>query len=160
MTQSLPPDTEIAGWLTTLGITSLCQWDVLVFLYRHQSTLLGAADLARLLGYATNAIVVALDILESRDLVVRSRVSQGARLYQFRVLPDPSPREAFARLLALAADRVGRVRVAQQLRRDHTPEEKLQAAKHFLADARQRLRVVRQQADELAERRAQWRKAN
>jgi len=159
MAQPLPPDTEIAGWLTTLGITSLCQWDVLVFLYRHQATLLGAADLARLLGYASNDIVVALDVLESNELVARSRVSQGARLYQFRVPPDAAPRAAFARLQALAADRAGRVRVAQQLRRDHTHEEKLEAAQHFLADAQQRLRVVRRQVDELAGRRAQWRKA-
>ena len=159
MTQHLPPDTEVAGWLTTLGVTSLCQWDVVVFLYRHQITLLGVADLARLLGYASNDIVVALDVLESHELVARSRVSQGARLYQFRVPPDPLRDAVFAQLQALAADRVGRVRVAQQLRRDHTPQEKLEAAKHFLADAQQRLRAVRQQTDELAERRAQWRKA-
>src|SRR5215471_11737827 len=90
MEQHLPPDAEIAGWLTTLGITTLCQWDVLVFLYRHQSTLLGAADLSRLLGYPSNALVIALDVLESRELVARSRVSQGARLYQFHISPDPT----------------------------------------------------------------------
>ncbi len=159
MEQHLPPDTEVAGWLTTLGITTLCQWDVLVFLYRHQSTLLSAADLARLLGYASNDIVVALDILESRQLVARSRVSQGARLYQFHISPDPSCNEAFARLQALAVHRVGRVHMAQHLRRDHTHMEKLEAAQHFLADARQRLREIRRPTDELAERRTQWRKA-
>src|SRR5262245_2673615 len=49
-----PSDPEVAGWLHTLGVASLCQWDVLVFLYRHQTTLLGAADLARLLGYPSD----------------------------------------------------------------------------------------------------------
>src|SRR5262245_47428603 len=137
MAQHLPPDTEVAGWLTTVGIASLCEWDVLVFLYRHQTTLLGAAYLAHLLGYPSNAIVVALDVLEYRELVARSRVSQGARLYQFRVPPDTSRAEALARLQALTADRAGRVWVAQQLRRDHTPEERLEAAKHFLAEAQQ-----------------------
>ena len=123
MEQSPPPDPEIAGWLTTLGVTSLCQWDVLIFLYQHHTTLLDATDLARLLGYTSNAIVVALDVLESQELVARSRVSQGVRLYHVRVLPD-SPRGAvFTRLYTFAADHGGRVRVARPLRRDHPPEE-------------------------------------
>ena len=62
MAQNPPPsDPEVTGRLHTLGVVSLCQWDVLVFLYRHQSTLLGAADLARLLGYPSDSIVVAVD---------------------------------------------------------------------------------------------------
>jgi hypothetical protein len=123
MEQSPPPDPEIVGWLTTLGVTSLCQWDILVFLYRHHTTLLGAEDLARLLGYTSHTILSALDGLESQELVARSRVSQGVRLYHVRVLPD-SPRGAvFTRLYTFAADHVGRVRVARPLRRDHPPEE-------------------------------------
>ena len=112
MASHLPPDAEVAGWLHTLGIVSLCQWDVLVFLSRHQTTLLGTASLAQLLGYATESIVAALESLESLALVTRSRVSQGARLYQC-MIPHTSPRgEAFARLQALADHRAGRVLVA------------------------------------------------
>ena len=159
MEPSLPLDTEIAGWLSTLGVTSLCQWDVLVFLYRHQTTLLGAADLARLLGYASDTIVVSLDVLESWELVARSRISQGARLYQFHIPPGSPRSEVFARLQTLAADRVGRLRVVRQLRRDQTYQERLDAAKHFLTDVQQRLRGIRRQADARAERRAQWQKA-
>jgi DNA-binding MarR family transcriptional regulator len=159
MTPNLPPDPEVAGWLHTLGITSRCQWDVLVFLSRHQTTLLGAADLARLLGYPSEAIIVALDVLETQELVARSRVSQGARLYHCRVLPDAPRRAAFAQLQTLAADRVGRVRVAQQLRQDATPMEKLEQAQHFLRDAQQRLRLIRGQADARRERRTPWQKA-
>ena len=159
MDLSPPPDPEVAGWLRTLGVVSLCQWDVLVFLYRHQTTLLGAADLARLLGYASDSIIVALDMLESLELVTRSRVSQGARLYQFS-LPLDSPRgAAFAQLQALSAHRAGRVRVAQQLRRDRAHGETLQAAKRFLADAQQRLHVIRRHAQQREERRKTWRKA-
>jgi circadian clock protein KaiC len=33
------------GWLTTLGVETLGQWDVLVFLYRHQASLLSAEHL-------------------------------------------------------------------------------------------------------------------
>jgi hypothetical protein len=40
---------EIDGWLNTLGITSLYQWDVLVFLYHHQMSLVGANLIAHLL---------------------------------------------------------------------------------------------------------------
>jgi hypothetical protein len=68
MEQSPPPDPAIVGWLTTLGVTSLCQWDILVFLYRHHTTLLG---------YTSHTILSALDGLESQELVARSRVSQG-----------------------------------------------------------------------------------
>ena len=82
MTPHLPSETAIADWITTLGVTSLCQWDVLVFLSRHQATLLGAESLARLLGYALEPLVAALDALEALALVERSRVSQGARLYR------------------------------------------------------------------------------
>ena len=159
MESAAPSDPEVTGWLQTLGVTSLCQWDVLIFLYRHQTTLLGAAELARLLGYASDSIVVALDGLEALTLVIRSRVSQGARLYQFSV-PLGSPLgETFTRLQALAAHRSGRVRVVQQLRLDRTHGETLQAAKRFLADAQQRLQVVRQHAQQREERKKRWRKA-
>jgi DNA-binding MarR family transcriptional regulator len=159
MTPNLPPDPEVAGWLHTLGITSLCQWDVLVFLARHQTTLLGAASLARLLGYATEPMVAALDHLEALALVERSRVSQGARLYQCTVPRLAPRREAFAQLQALAGDRTGRVRITHQLRGARTPGETLQAAQRFLSDAQQRLRVVRRQAAEREERSQLWRKA-
>jgi hypothetical protein len=84
MTPHLASETEVADWLTTVGVTSLCQWDVLVFLAGHQATLLGVEALARLLGYATESLVAALDALEALTLVERSRVSQGARLYHCR----------------------------------------------------------------------------
>jgi hypothetical protein len=159
MESSPPSDPEVTGWLQTLGVASLCQWDVLIFLYRHQTTLLGTAELARLLGYASDSIVVALDVLESLALVTRSRVSQGARLYQFG-LPLDSPRgAAFTQLQALVTDRAGRVRVAQQLRLDRTHGETLQAAKRFLAEAQQRLQVVRRYAQQREERKKTWRKA-
>jgi hypothetical protein len=151
MTSNPPPDSEVADWLHTLGITSLCQWDVLVFLARHQTTLLGAASLVRLLGYATESIVAALDHLEALALVARSRVSQGARLYQCAVPPLAPRRDALAQLLTLASHRTGRVLIVQQLRGTRPPGETLHAAKRF--------RVVRRQADAREERSKRWRKA-
>ena len=148
MAPQLPPETTVAGWLQTLGVGSRCQWDVLVFFACHQTTLLGAADLARLLGYAPTALVVALDVLETLALVERSRVSQGARLYRC-LLPQTAPRrKALAQLLALAAARAGRVHIARQFRPDHTPHGGNEQAQHFLVDAQER-----------AARRPRWLKA-
>ena len=116
MHQENPPDAEVEGWLKTLGIESLCQWDVLVFLYRHQISLVGAEYLACLLGYASGPVVAALDVLESLRLVERSRVSQGVRLYRFTVPADPRRGDASERLFALANSRACRVVLSRKLR--------------------------------------------
>ena len=121
MQQDAPKDSEVEGWLKTLGIDSLCQWDVLIFLDRHQTSLVGAEQLARLLGYSIELLVDALDVLVSLGLVERSRISQGARLYRFTP-PSGSPHgEAFRRLLDLASHRAGRLVLSQQLRKGEQP---------------------------------------
>ena len=102
MAQDNQPDLQVEGWLKTLGIESLCQWDVLVFLYRHQSSLVGAEHIVRFLGHATAEVVAALDSLESSGLVERSRVSQGVRLYQLTAPADLTHRDALERLMTLA----------------------------------------------------------
>jgi hypothetical protein len=138
-----PPDAEIEGWLKTLGIETLCQWDTLVFLYRHQTSLVGADYMARLMGYATEPVVAALDLLESRGLVDRSRVSQGARLYQFCVPSVPPEDGAFKRLLDLAGHRAGRLLLSKQLRRnEHAPNGELLPAYPFFQEAGQVLRTA------------------
>src|ERR1700692_2051105 len=101
MTQNNDPDVQVEGWLKTLGIESLCQWDVLVFQYRHQSSLVSAETIARFLGYATADVVAALDSLESSGLVERSRVSQEVRLYQVTASADLARRDALERLTTL-----------------------------------------------------------
>jgi hypothetical protein len=109
-------EADIGGWLNTLGVTSLCQWDVLFFVYRHQTSLVGADFIARLLGYPNGQVVDALDVLEFLGFVERSRVSQIARLYQFTIPSDPEREDAWKRLQALASHRVGRVRLITHLR--------------------------------------------
>jgi|SRR5271157_22268 len=126
MAQDNPTDLQVECWLKTLGIESLCQWDVLVFLYRHQISLFGEEHLASLLGYASGPAVAALDALESLRLVERSRVSQGMRLYRFTVPADPQRGDASERLFALANSRAGRVVLSKKLRAgDGTPREGL-----------------------------------
>jgi DNA-binding MarR family transcriptional regulator len=159
MQQNPPLDSEVAGWLHTLGVESLCEWHVLIFLYRHQTTLLGAEYLARLLGYTTEPVVAALDVLESLELVERSRVSQGARLYKF-LAPLASPgSEAFAQLQTLADDRAGRIRIYMQLRRgDSSPRATLQRAQRY-KNAQQRVQEAKRRAQQLEERKQRWLKA-
>jgi hypothetical protein len=138
-------DAEIDSWLKTLGITSLCQWDVLVFLYHHQTSLVGANLIAHLLGYASDPVVAALDVLAFLGLVERSRVSQVARLYQFTVPSDPQRCEAWIGLLPLASHRVGRVRLAQRLRGgDQTAQEERDETRRLLSRAQQTVAASRQ----------------
>ena len=116
MAQDVPPDIQVEGWLKTLGIESLCQWDVLAFCHGHPMSLLGPAYLASLLGYEIGPVAAALDVLESQRLVERSRVAQGVRMYRFTVPADPQRRDASERLFALANSRAGRVVLSTKLR--------------------------------------------
>jgi len=160
MEQHPPSDTDIAGWFHTLGVASLDEWHVLLFLAQHQTTLLGAEYLARLLGYAPERVVAALDALEIHALVERSRVSQGARLYKCLVPLDSPRREAWAQLQALASDRAGRIRIYIQLRPGgSTATEKLQTAQRYLKHAQQRLQEAKRRAQQLEERKQRWLKA-
>jgi hypothetical protein len=107
-------DVDIDGWLHTLGVTSLCQWEVLMFLYRHQTSLVGADLIARILGYANGPVVDALDVLGRLGLVRRSRLSLIARLYQLSVPSAPPRSDAWAWLLDLTSTRAGRVRLSRR----------------------------------------------
>ena len=115
MERDNPPDLQVEGWLKTLGVELLCQWDVLVFLYRHQFSLVSAEHIARFLGYPTAEVVAALDSLESPGLVERSRVSQGVRLYQITGPADPTRRDALERHMTLADSRTVRLLLARRL---------------------------------------------
>ena len=116
MAQDNQPDLQVEGWLKTLGIESLCQWDVLVFVHRHRSSLVSAEHIARFLDYATAEVVAALDSLESSGLVERSRVSHGVRLYQVTALTDPTRRDALERLMTLADSHTVRLLLAPRRR--------------------------------------------
>lgn len=117
MTREARSDAEVKSWLKATGIESLCQWDVLIFLDRHRTTLVDAEHLARLLGYAPEPIVDALDSLEALGLVERSRLSRGARLYRFTRPFAPPDDEAYRGLLALAGHRSGRIALSRHLRK-------------------------------------------
>lgn len=137
-----PTSAEVKNWLATLGIETLCQWDLLIFLQRHPTSLVGADYLARLLGFTNEPVVAALDVLESLGFLLRSRLSQGARIYQFTVPPDPLRGRALKRLTDLASERTGRLLISRQLRReDQPPQQGLAAAVRSVVE--QAPRIIR-----------------
>jgi hypothetical protein len=110
-------DLLVQGYLESLGISLIGDWDVLVFLYRHQASLASTEQIARLLGYPGNVVGDALDTLESLRLVQRSRDSHGVRLYQFVFSEVHLPPEScFRQLMTLAENRTGRLLLAKKLR--------------------------------------------
>jgi hypothetical protein len=154
------PDAEVEGWLQTLGVKSLCQWDVLVFLYRHQTSLFDPEYFARLLGYKAAAVVTALDALRSLGLLACSRVSEGVRLYQFTAPTVPPRGHAFDQLLALVGDRGGRVMLSNLVRKgDRTPERGLEPAQRFPDEVRYVVGALLQGSRYRDEGSKTWRKA-
>src|SRR5262245_28301570 len=112
-----PDLSVIEHWLVTARITSLQQWDMLVFLYRHKTSLVSAEHIARLLGYATGEAVAALEHLEALGFVARSRTSQGVRLYQFTAPTHTPAGDACHRLMRVADSRAVRLLLAKKWQR-------------------------------------------
>jgi hypothetical protein len=111
----------VAERLEVLGISLLSEWDVLIYLYRHGTVLTSAAQIATFLGHDSAPVIAALDRLESLGFIVRSRGSQGVRLYRFSIPKDPARCSGFMELMILAEKRAGRLLLLQQLQRDKAP---------------------------------------
>jgi predicted transcriptional regulator len=111
-------DVLVQECLQSLGITGLCDWDVLVFLCRHPNSLASVEQIGRFVGCPGNAVGDALDKLESRGLIKRSRASQDVRMYQF-VYSEAllAPESCFRQLMALTENRSGRLLLAKKLGR-------------------------------------------
>ena len=113
------PNIHIQDCLKSLGLSSLADWDVLVFLYRHQASLASAEQIAHLVGYSINAVGDSLDRLESQGLVERSRPSRGVRFYQFVVTEaHRAPEGCFRQLISLAENRTGRLLLVKHIRQN------------------------------------------
>ncbi len=110
------PDFVVQECLESLGISSLGDWDVLIFLYHHHAILASVEQIARLVGYPSNVAGNTLDTLESLGLVQRSRDSQGLRLYQLSTFMHDPPQSCFWKLMSLVANREGRLQIVKTLR--------------------------------------------
>jgi len=56
-----PADLPIREYLKILGVSTLNEWDILMFLHRHGTSLTSAAEIALLLGGNKAGVSVALD---------------------------------------------------------------------------------------------------
>lgn len=118
MAKTNKAESNIQECLEMFGLSLLCDWDVLIFLYRHQFSLASAEQIGRLLGYPSNTVADALSKLESHGLVERSRSSQGVRFYQIIVSEQNlAPQSCFRQLMSLAGTRRGRLLVVKHLRK-------------------------------------------
>ena len=111
-------DQQLDALIAEFDIKTLVEWDVLVFLYRHQSSLISAEQIARLLSYDSTSVIEALDMFQNRGLITRSRVSQGVRLYRFGTVeqPDGTPGSRHPnRLMSDIQSRTLRTRLARRL---------------------------------------------
>ena len=108
-------DLLVEECLGKLGISSLGQWDLLVFLYRHHAILGTTEHLARLLGYPFEVVREALEILESHKLVRGSKDSQSVRLYQLAGT-EALLGGGFREMMTLAEGRAGRLLLAKKLK--------------------------------------------
>ena len=115
--------------LKSLGISLLCELDVLTFVYRHGITLASANQIASLVGYEVARVDSALKQLESEKLVERSRPSQGVFLFRFLAPTDAERKRCFRQLISLLESRVGRVLATNQLKPDRL-ESRLEECSH------------------------------
>lgn len=102
-------------WLDIVRISLLSEWDVLMFLYRHGTSLASAENIALLLGYSKSVVGKALDALGGLGLVERSRAYQGARFYRFTLPREPTCQQVLEELLKLSEKRSGRLVIARRL---------------------------------------------
>jgi hypothetical protein len=106
--------------LTGLGISVLCELDVLAFIYRHNVTLASADHIAWLVGYEVAAVKSALHQLERAKLIERSRPSQGVFFCQVLYPKDPERKLRFGQLFRSLESRVGRELFTNQLKSDQS----------------------------------------
>jgi DNA-binding MarR family transcriptional regulator len=115
--QDKSPDALVQECVKDLGLSSLAEWDVLVFLYKHQSSLASTEQIARLVGHPHKAVDSALERLENQKLLQRSRPSQGVHFYELLSAAELAPRHCFRQLIRLADHRSGRLLLFKHLRR-------------------------------------------
>jgi DNA-binding transcriptional ArsR family regulator len=122
---------EVDGWLEIVRISQLSEWDVLVFLRRHGTSLASAAHIALLLGYDRSVVGKALDSLEGLGLAERSRSSRGVRFYRFAAPADPACRQSIEHLMKLSEKRSGRLVVAGSLSKRERSVQSARAGLHL-----------------------------
>jgi hypothetical protein len=103
--------------LAVLGISLLAEWDVLIFIYRHGTSLAGGQQIAPLVGYDRVSTGTVLEVLTAKGLISRSRSSHGVRLYRFLPFDNTSVRHSFESLMSISRGREGRLLMVSVFRK-------------------------------------------
>jgi DNA-binding MarR family transcriptional regulator len=114
MGRGKPLESPVQSCLDSMGISLLSEWDVLAFVYRHGASLTNCDQIARLIGYESTIVRAALDRLESKNLIERSRPSQGVRFYRILASTDAGLQQ----IVSLSETRAGRLLLAKRLKPD------------------------------------------
>ncbi len=110
-------DLLVEGWLNTVQIDRIGDWDVLMFVYRNGVSLFSAEQIALSLGHRKSDVGKALDTLGDLGFLNRSRSSRGIRIYRFVKPQNPAQHEGITQLLKLSEKRSGRLVLANSLRK-------------------------------------------
>lgn len=103
------------------GIHHACDLDLLLFFYRHPTTLLTSEELIAFVGYRAEQIAKSLDGLIDAGLLMRTQnPSRAARLYVLD-LTAASAGGGLSSLLKIAATPEGRKDVMRLLKSDRAP---------------------------------------
>jgi DNA-binding MarR family transcriptional regulator len=103
--------------LKVLGIVQLVQWDVLMFVHDHATSLGSVERVSSLLGYGVSAVGEALDSLTSSGLLERSHNSRGVRLYRVAgSISGDTRQRALRELRKVTKERAGRLLLIDRLR--------------------------------------------
>jgi DNA-binding MarR family transcriptional regulator len=111
-----PTELSLQDCLDGVGISLLSEWDILIFVYRHGASLIGAGQIARLIGYPSRIVSDVLDRLEREKLIERSRPSHGARFYRILTSMDSAHWRCLRQLISLSETRAGRLQLAERLK--------------------------------------------
>jgi DNA-binding MarR family transcriptional regulator len=107
---------SIQSCLESLGISSMCEWDALVFVFSRRVSLIRTDQIASLTGYETAAVSAALEHLECEKLIERSQPFQGVSFCRIPQSTDAARQTCFLQLISLAKTRAGRVLLTKQLK--------------------------------------------
>jgi DNA-binding MarR family transcriptional regulator len=107
---------EFEHRLEMLGISVVAEWDVLLFLLRHGTTIASDANMVRLIGYSPSVIKSALEGLTKAGLIQSSR-SDGTGLYKLIPLDTPARQDCLEALIKMADLRSGRLQLIGALRK-------------------------------------------
>jgi DNA-binding MarR family transcriptional regulator len=109
-------DLSVQSCLESVGISLLTEWDLLAFVYRHGLSITSIGEIACLIGYESTVVNGALDQLERKKLIERSRLSQGVHVYRILAPTDAGRRHCLQQLISLSETRAGRLLLAKQLK--------------------------------------------